>query len=289
MQQVTVRVPASTSNLGPGFDCLGVALRIYNDVVVTRGARSRPQVVVEEAADLFFHHTRRAPFSFSVSITDNIPPSRGLGSSVTVRLGVLHALNALTGNRVDRLSIFQLCVQLEGHPDNAAPAILGGFTVVRGQTVQRFDVSALLSFVLLIPDFKITTSGARRILPSQIMRVAAVKNCANACAITAAFASGNYRNLRGAFTDHLHQPYRLKLIPFLPRVVAAAEKAGALGAFLSGSGSTIAAVTLCSPKEISAAMLRAAGSASGHTLITRADNRGARVLPFRNPQSAIRN
>ena len=289
MQQVTVRVPASTSNLGPGFDCLGVALCIYNDVVVTRGARSRPQALVVEAADLFFHHTRRAPFSFSVSITDNIPPSRGLGSSVTVRLGVLLALNALTGNRVDRLSIFQLSAQLEGHPDNAAPAILGGFTVVRGQTVQRFDVSALLSFVLLIPDFKITTSGARRILPSQIMRVAAVKNCANACAITAAFASGNYRKLRGAFTDHLHQPYRLKLIPFLRRVIAAAEKAGALGAFLSGSGSTIAAVTLRSPKKVAAAMLRAAGSASAHTLITHADNRGARVLPFRNPQSAIRN
>jgi homoserine kinase len=289
MQQVTVRVPASTSNLGPGFDCLGVALRIYNDVVVTRDSKSRPQAIVEEAADLFFHHTRRAPFSFSISITDNIPPSRGLGSSVTVRLGVLLALNALTGYRVDRLSIFQLCAQLEGHPDNAAPAILGGFTVVRGQTAQRFDVSALLSFVLLIPDLKIATSGARRILPSQIMRVAAVKNCANACAITAAFASGNYRNLRGAFADHLHQPYRQKLIPFLPRVIAAAEKSGALGAFLSGSGSTIAAVTLRSPKKISASMLRAARSASAQTLITRADNRGARVLPFRNPQSAIRN
>jgi homoserine kinase len=278
MQQVTVRVPASTSNLGPGFDCLGVALRIYNDVIVTRGARSRPQAIVEEAADLFFHHTRRESFSFSVSVTDNIPLSRGLGSSVTVRLGVLLALNVLTGNHVDRSSIFQLCAQLEGHPDNAAPAIFGGFTVVRGQTVQRFDVSALLSFVLLIPDFKITTSGARRILPSQIMRVAAVKNCANACAITAAFASGNYRNLRGAFADHLHQPYRLKLIPFLPRVIAAAEKAGALGAFLSGSGSTIAAVTLRSPKRVAAAMLRAAGSASAHTLITRADNRGARFI-----------
>jgi homoserine kinase len=119
--------------------------------------------------------------------------------------------------------------------------------------------------------------------------VAAVKNCANACAITAAFASGNYRNLRGAFSDHVHQPFRLKLIPFLPRVVAAAEKAGALGAFLSGSGSTVAAVTLHSPKKVAAAMLHAAGSASAHTLITRADNRGARVLPIRNPQSAIRN
>ena len=287
MQQVTVRVPASTSNLGPGFDCLGIALRIHNDVVVTRAAKSRPQALIEEAADLFFRHTRRAPFSFSVSITGHIPPSRGLGSSVTVRLGVLRALNALTGNRVDRLSIFQLCAQLEGHPDNAAPAIFGGFTVVRGQTVQRFDVSARLSFVLLIPDFKITTSGARRILPSQIKRVAAVENCANACAITAAFASGNYRDLRGAFADHLHQPYRKKLIPFLPRVIAAAEKAGALGAFLSGSGSTICAVTLRSPKKIGTAMERSANSTPARIIITRADNHGARVFRIRNPQSTI--
>src|ERR671918_1168 len=287
MQQVTVRVPASTSNLGPGFDCLGIALRIHNDVVVTRAAKSRPQALIEEAADLFFRHTRRAPFSFSVSITGHIPPSRGLGSSVTVRLGVLRALNALTGNRVDRLSIFQLCARLEGHPDNAAPATFGGFTVVRGQTIQRFDVSARLSFVLLIPDFKIATSGARRILPSQIKRVAAVENCANACAITAAFTSGNYRDLRGAFADHLHQPYRKKLIPFLPRVIAAAEKAGALGAFLSGSGSTICAVTLRSPKKIGTAMERSANSTPARIIITRAENRGARVFRIRNPQSTI--
>src|SRR5437899_9158046 len=114
MQHVTVRVPASTSNLGPGFDCLGVALRIYNDVTVTRSIKSRPHTVVGEAADLFFHHTRRAPFSFSVSITGNVPTLRGLGSSVTLRLVVLHALNALTGNFVLLLSIFLLFSRLEG-------------------------------------------------------------------------------------------------------------------------------------------------------------------------------
>ncbi len=278
MQQVTVRVPASTSNLGPGFDCLGVALRIYNDVTVTKGVKSRPQTIVGEAADLFFHHTQRVPFVFSVSIAGNVPASRGLGSSVTLRVGVLRALNALTGNRLDRSSIFQLSARLEGHPDNAAPATFGGFTVVRGQTLQRFDVSASLSFVLLIPDLEIKTSRARRTLPSRITRAAAVKNCANACAITAAFASGNYRNLRGAFRDHLHQPYRQKLIPFLPRVIAAAERAGALGAFLSGSGSAICAVTLHSPKKIAAAMERSASSISAPTVITRADNRGARLI-----------
>src|SRR6266513_128834 len=277
MQQVTVRVPASTSNLGPGLDCLGIAVRLYNDATVIRGAKSRPQAIAGEAADLFFRHARCASFSFSVSITGNIPRSRGLGSSVTLRLGILHALNALTGNRLDPLSIFQLCAQLEGHPDNAAPAVFGGFTVAGSENVQRFHVSPTLSFVLLIPDFEIKTSAARKILPAQIAHAATVENCANAYAITAAFASCNYLNLRGAFRDQLHQSYRQKLIPFLQGVIAAAESAGALGAFLSGSGSTIAAVTLHSPKKIAEAMKRAAESTSARTVITGADNRGARL------------
>ncbi len=283
MQQVTVRVPASTSNLGPGLDCLGIAVRLYNDATVIRGAKSRPQAIAGEAADLFFRHARCASFSFSVSITGNIPRSRGLGSSVTLRLGILHALNALTGNRLDRLSIFQLCAQLEGHPDNAAPAVFGGFAVVHSSmsalpTFQRFEVSQRLYFVLLIPELEIKTSLARQILPSRISRTAAVENCANACAITAAFASRNYEKLRGAFGDQLHQPFRTKLIPFLPRVIAAAEKAGALGAFLSGSGSTICAITLQHRDRIAAAMKRAAGSTSSRTIIVTADNRGARFV-----------
>ncbi len=281
MQQVTVRVPASTSNLGPGLDCLGIALRLYNDVAVTRGAKSRPHAIASQAADLFFRHARCAPFSFSASITGNVPQSRGLGSSVTARVGIFYALNALSGNRLDRLSIFQLCAQLEGHPDNAGPAVLGGFTVAQSSacpTFQRFEVSQRLYFVLLIPELEIKTSLARKILPSRISRTAAVENCANACAITAAFASRNYQKLRGAFGDQLHQPFRTKLIPFLPRVIAAAEKAGALGAFLSGSGSTICAITLRDGDRIAASMKRAAGSTSSRTIIVTADNRGARFV-----------
>ena len=278
MQQVTVRVPASTSNLGPGFDCLGVALRIYNDVIVTRGEKSRLPAIARAAADLFFQRTRCAPFSFSISIRGDVPSSRGLGGSVTVRLGVLLAMNFLSGNRLDQLSIFQLCAQLEGHPDNAAPAVFGGFTVVREENVQRFHVSTALSFVLLIPNFEVETSAARKILPSRITRAAAIKNSANSSAITAAFASGNYENLRGAFRDRLHQPYRKKLIPFLPRVITAAEKAGALGAFLSGSGSTIAAVTLTNPEKIAEAMHRKVENHTARTVIVSADNRGARLV-----------
>jgi homoserine kinase len=305
MQQVTVRVPASTSNLGPGFDCLGVALRIYNSVTVTtdRSHEHLHPKIVSQAAGRFFKQARHGAFPFSFSIVEEIPRSRGLGSSATIRLGILHALNRLSDNPLDRPTIFQLCAELERHPDNAAPATFGGFTVVQGNatvsvgpskrdarpTFQRFEVASRLCFVLLVPDFEIKTSLARRILPSKVSRLAAVKNCANACAIAAAFASKNYEKLRGVFADYLHQPFRAKLMPFLPGVIAAAEKAGALGAFLSGSGSTICAITLQDPDRVAVAMKRAARSTSSRTIVTRADNRGARIMSFRNSQSAIRN
>jgi homoserine kinase len=293
MQQITVRVPASTSNLGPGFDCLGVALRIYNDVTVARD-ESRQHLhprIISDPADRFFKQSRRRAFPFSYSVTENIPRSRGLGSSATIRLGVLLALNRLSGNALDRFTIFRLCAELEGHPDNAAPATFGGFTVVQSSATasvpqgqrdastafQRFAVSQRLCFVLFVPDLEIRTSRARNVLPSKISHTGAVQNCANACALTAAFVSQDYQKLRGVFADHLHQPFRAKLIPFLPRVIAAAEKAGALGAFLSGSGSTIAAITLNSSKKIAAAMARAAKT-PGRTIITHADNLGAKIL-----------
>jgi homoserine kinase len=324
MQQVTVRIPASTSNLGPGFDCLGVALRIYNSVTVTYD-RLREQLhpkIVSQAAGRFFKQARRRSFPFSFSTVEEIPRSRGLGGSATIRLGILHALNRLSGDPLDRLTMFQLCAELERHPDNAAPATFGGFTVVQGRAAasdrgrdvtlrsgggtrrldtrdvrpifQRFDVSSRLYFVLLIPDFEIKTSLARRILPSKISRLSAVENCANACAIAAAFASRDYEKLRGVFADYLHQPFRAKLMPFLPGVIAAAEKAGALGAFLSGSGSTICSITLQYPDRVAAAMKRATRSSSPRTIVTRADNQGARIMPLRNlqvvhpPRRAIR-
>jgi len=289
MQKVTVRVPASTSNLGPGFDCLGIALRLYNNVTISLG-RGRPAApMVRAAAAAFFQRAKRKPFPFSCAIAGDIPAGRGLGGSATVRLGVIDGLNELAGRPLQRREIFKTCSELEGHPDNAAPAVYGGFNVVRDGQRQTFTVSAQLHLVLLLPNFEIATEQARRLLPSRVDRLHAVENCRNACAITAAFASREYEKLRGAFVDRLHQPFRKKLIPFLDDVIAAAESAGALGAFLSGSGSAICAVTLRSPEKVSRAMLAAANSNGAHTIITSADNRGARILTLRNPQSAIRN
>ena len=278
VKKITIRVPASTSNLGPGFDCLGVALRIYNLVTVAHAIKQESLApIAAKAADLFFKRTRQRRFTFSCVAIEKIPRSRGLGSSATIRLGILHGLNGLTRRPLDRLSIFRLCAELEGHPDNAAPSSFGGFTVARGKNAQRFQVSSRLKFVLLIPDFEIRTSAARKLLPAKISRANAVASAGNACAITAAFASRDYGNLHGVFIDHLHQPFRARLIPLLPRVVAAAEKAGALGAFLSGSGSTICAVTLRNPRKVAAAMQRAAGSTSTTIVITTADNLGVQI------------
>ena len=282
MQQVTVRVPASTSNLGPGFDCLGVALRLYNTITVRRGGNPPENAMMREAAELFFTCSGCRAFPFTATITGDVPISRGLGSSVTVRLGVMHGLNTLASGALHRGEIFQLCAELEGHPDNAAPAEFGGFNVARGVVRQRFPVSAMLKFVLLIPNFEIRTSEARALLPSRLAREDAVESCANACTITAAFASSRYENLRGAFRDHLHQPFRKNLLPFFDDVVTAAQEAGALGAFLSGSGSTIAAVTLTSADAVAKAMQAAAGDTPTETVITAADNQGALLLQTRH-------
>lgn len=276
MQKITVRIPASTSNLGPGFDCLGVALKIYNFIAVARAQdRHRHLKMVDEAAALFFRRAHVRPFKFSATMRENIPRCRGLGSSATVRVGVLHALNELSGRPLDRLSIFQFAAELEKHPDNAAPASFGGFTVTRCDHVQRFDVSPRLHFVLLVPDYEVSTPAARKVLPDKISRLAAVENSARACAVTAAFASRDYKQLRGSFIDQLHQPFRVKLNPLLPRAVAAAEKSGALGTFLSGSGSTICALALQDRHRVAAALARVAPNA--RVIVTTADNRGVKI------------
>jgi homoserine kinase len=285
LMEVTVQVPASTTNLGPGFDCLGVALQIWNRTRVCRvngsstSASPRPKMV-DEAAQAFFSNSRISPFEFNWSLEGDVPPARGLGSSVTLRLGVLLGLNQLSDNVYSTSEIKQLCDQLEGHPDNTAAALNGGFTIVnaRRNVVQRFEVSSDLHFVLFIPDFEVTTSEARKVLPATYPRADIVENLANVALIAAAFASHDYGSLRDAFNDHLHEPYREPLVPMLRDLVHAGQKAGALGGFLSGSGSTIACLTTQNPQPVADAMRAAAENAKGTINIVQADNSGARIL-----------
>ena len=279
MNEVTIRVPGTTANLGPGFDCLGVALKIYNWITVRRSPGKRRHAMAARAAKAFFQVADIAPFAFEWNVTGDVPQSRGLGSSVTVRLGILHGLNELAGRVLKRDDLFQICAQLEGHPDNAAPAEFGGFTVAQDfDRYLRFEVSPKLHWVLLIPEFEVLTSVAREVLPKQIPHRDAVESAFNACTIVAAFAQRRYDLLASSFDDYLHQPYREMLVPILPRVIRAAEKVGALGGYLSGSGSTVACVTLESPEKVATAMAKAAGKTPFQMVITSADNHGARVV-----------
>lgn len=287
MNHVIARVPGTTSNLGPGYDCLGVALGLYNEVAVSRGGRGRSaHDMADAAADAFFRSAKLRPFAFHWGIRGDVPISRGLGSSVTLRLGLLAGLNALAQARLPKQALFELCSALEGHPDNAAPAAFGGFNVCgpAGGLPLRAEVDPKLHFVLLVPDFEIRTTDARRLLPAEIDRLAAVRSSGRACRITAAFVQQNYPALRGQFLDEaFHEPHREPLIPCLRPVIAAAESAGALGGFLSGSGSTICCLTTRAPQKVAAAMLQASGLTGAKAIVALPDNRGLTVRKAEGP------
>ena len=286
LKKAVVQVPASTSNLGPGYDCLGLALKMYNRVTLTRGESGavgefpeHPMVAVAAAA--YFTRAQHPPIAFHWSIEGEVPMSRGLGSSVTLRLGILCGLNALCGSPLEQRDLFEICSSLEGHPDNAGPACFGGFVVADANfDYYQFDVEPVLRFVLLIPDYEVLTEQARKLMPESILHADAVANTGNACKITAAIATRQYHQLRGNFRDYLHQPYRAKLVPGLQEIIDAGKAVGALGGFLSGSGSTIACLTLRDDGEkIGQAMRMAHPSVrDAEVRIVTADNDGARVL-----------
>lgn len=274
MNSISIQVPASTSNLGSGFDTLGLAVKLYNVLRVERfsGAgirlgwdlhaddRAWFEHALGAAAKLFFRSARNKAFGVRVGLKAAVPMARGLGASATIRVGFLAALNGLSGAGLARERLLELATELEGHPDNASPAIFGGFTVSGrvGKSVRclSFPVSSGLQCVTLIPRAGISTEAARKLLPASYARADAAHALNRSALITAAFASRKYGMLRGVFDDRMHQPYRAKLLPELSRVISAGEKAGALGGFLSGSGSSIMCLTLGSASPVAKAMKR---------------------------------
>jgi homoserine kinase len=294
MQTLTVRVPCSTSNLGSGFDTLGLALALHNELRVSR--QPAPGVVLdhvpegadrallpgmlEEASQFFFKWIKQPPFGATVALASSIPAGRGLGASATARLGMVAALNTLGGSPLNRDELLDLVTTLEHHPDNASPCLLGGFTVsgmVDGRVrCLSFPVSAEVKFVTLVPDFQIATNEARKLVPATYSKADAVHGLNRASLISAAFSSGNYQALRGVFDDRVHQPYREKLIPQLSRVIRAGENAGAIGGWLSGSGSAIMCMTLEKVDSILAAMQ--AELPNSRMLVLTADNRGMEIV-----------
>src|SRR5258708_22899565 len=250
---VTIQIPVSTTNFGPGFDWLGAALQLHNRVQVDRDSNLEEGAhppIVRAAAKAFFGAAQVNPFAFRAKISGDVPPARGLGSSVTVRLGVLLGLNVLAGSPLNRNQLFQLCSDLEGHPDNVGAALHGGFVVVNkaGNQVHRFDVDSSVTFVLLIPDFEVRTTDARAVLPEAYSRSSVVGNLANSSQIAAAFVSRQHEVLANAFADQLHQPYRERFVPFLSAVLKSGREAGAYGGFFCGAGTAPPCVNFANSK-----------------------------------------
>lgn len=261
MPSYVAQVPASTSNCGPGFDTLSVALSLFNFVRVEPTAQpgvewAGPTPVspgtikmAEEAARLFSEQTGFALPGFRFEVWGDVPAARGLGSSATIRTGLLACFNEMTGGHLTRGKLVGLGTILDHAPDGISACLMGGFCVSRidpesGQyrSTLRFDVPGSVGFAAVSPDIEVQTTRARAILPTTLPFGDVVKSLNSLAWMVAAFASQQYEALRDSVTDYVHQPARLRLTPYVEECVEAGRAAGAWAGWLSGSGSTVVCV-----------------------------------------------
>ncbi|MBO8137209.1 MAG: homoserine kinase [Desulfotomaculum sp.] len=257
---IRVYVPATTANLGPGFDCLGMALNLHNVVEMEKldaglhievqgdGSADIPRDesnIVYQAALKVFETVNFFPAGLRIKLTNQIPVCRGLGSSAAAIVGGIVAANLLSGSKLSKDKMLDLAVQMEGHPDNVAPALFGGITVSAAAEGEVHYICiappAGLKTVVAVPDFKLSTKLAREVLPNQVPLQDAVFNVGRAALLAAALCKGDLDKLCCAMEDRLHQNYRASLVPGMKKVLAAARLAGAKGVVLSGAGPTLIA------------------------------------------------
>ena len=264
---VSVTVPATTANIGPGFDCLGAALSLYNHfhftpftplsdsppyqiTVVGKEAKrvnTGASNLVYRAFLKCYERIEKTPPPIHIKIRLGVPLSRGLGSSSTAIVGGIVGANALAGSPLDDAALAELANEIEGHPDNVVPALLGGAqlaAMAKGR-LQICDLAWHKSVtpVVIIPDFEVSTADARQVLPSKYSRADAIFNAAHLGLLLRGLATGNGEWISGGMSDRIHQPYRKKLITAYEEVRRAALQAGAWGLVISGSGPTLMALT----------------------------------------------
>ncbi len=253
-----IQIPATSANLGAGFDALGLALTYYNyvemeesdtiDISSSDGLdipKDEKNLIYISAKDLFNVCGKKLN-GLKLIQTNNIPMARGLGSSSACIIAGLVGANKMLGNPLTKDDLVDLSAQIEGHPDNTAPALLGGIVtaVFDGRKVHwvKQEVFTKLKFVSIIPDFELKTEQARACLPKEISHKDAVYNLSRAALFSASLLTGKFENLRTAVHDRLHQPYRMELIPHCREVFDIAYTHGAYGAYISGAGPTIMAI-----------------------------------------------
>jgi homoserine kinase len=294
---VHVRVPATIANFGPAFDAFALAVGLYNEITLDGAGRAEVRIEGEGAGVLPADETNlvyRAaaavaalaggPQAFSLSCRNGIPIGRGLGSSAAAIVGGAVAANALGTDLLEPPALLRIASDMEGHPDNAAAALVGGAVVLTRNTsgwvwtrmLPEWDAEC----VVAVPDFAVATAQARRVLPEQVPLRDAVANVGRTGLLMAAVLTGRVELLGTAMDDALHQPYRAGLVPGMSEVFTAARRAGAFGAALSGSGPAIVAV--CPPHltgTVGAAMVRAFAEAGHSAYYVRVgvDAQGAQV------------
>jgi homoserine kinase len=263
MTTATIRVPATTANLGAGFDCIGAALSLYNEFTLTE--IDAPDLVIAvrglEAARVNTDATNLAYQAFlklyqridrtspviQLEIKLGVPLARGLGSSATAIVGGLLGANILAGSPLSPAEVMQLAIEMEGHPDNVVPALIGGCrlaaTAANGWAIADIPWHSSIAVVVAIPDFELSTEAARSVLPTEYSRADAIFNTAHFGLLVRGLETGNAEWLTAALTDRIHQPYRQRLIPGYDDVSQAVIAAGGYGMVISGAGPTLLALS----------------------------------------------
>jgi homoserine kinase len=268
-----IKVPATTANLGPGFDILGAALNLYNFIELNPSSENKIIITGSEADNeipvgndnLIYSSVLRVfqelgiavpPLELKVEI--NIPLSRGLGSSSSAIVGGLVAANLFCGNQLSNERLLNIANEIEGHPDNVAPCLLGGLISSlcdNGKVYTQKIITGIdLSFVVLVPDFKLSTEKARQILPATVPFKDAVFNSSRLCFLINGFVFNNTEMLKVSLNDRLHEPYRGQLIPGFEEIKKCALDNGAIGSVLSGAGPSILALATENEENIAKAM-----------------------------------
>jgi homoserine kinase len=262
VSSVSVRVPATTANIGPGFDCLGAALTLYNEFWVERLPDGSPltievtgvdaERVTTDATNLayrsflkVYQELGQTPPAVKVAIALGVPLARGLGSSATAIVGGLMTANVLAGSPLSDDAVMQLAIAIEGHPDNVVPALRGGCVLSAGGerwTICDVPWHEAIVPIVAIPDFELSTAEARRVLPQSYSRADAIFNMAHLGLLLRGLETGQGEWLHSALDDRIHQPYRKTLIAGYDAVRQAALDSGAYGMVISGAGPTLLAL-----------------------------------------------
>ncbi|MDQ0901442.1 homoserine kinase [Paenibacillus sp. V4I7] len=260
VQKVRVKVPASTANLGPGFDSLGMALNLYAwiDMAISDettihligdqmyGIPTDKSNLIYKVAQMVFEQADVSHPELDITMYSDIPLTRGLGSSASAIVGALAGANALIGNKLTQYELFQIASRLEKHPDNVGASLFGGIVVAfwDGEKAEsiRIEPDINLEVLVAIPAFQLSTEKARSVMPKQVAMKDAVFNLSHSSLLVAALATCNLGMIRHAMKDALHQPYRAELIPGMKTLLEQAENHGALGVALSGAGPTMLAL-----------------------------------------------